>query len=82
MVTFPSTAFLLVLWEEKWRIGIKGWEDEEGMEKGDGVREKRDERMMEGGIRSEGEVSQQTQMTCSHSPQPVMSFLMTVARTD
>lgn len=48
-MAFPSAAFPLVLWEEKWRMGIKGREDEEGMEKGDGVSEKRDESMMEGG---------------------------------
>ena len=58
------------------RMGIKGREDEEGMEKGDGVREKRHERMMERGIRSRGDVPQQTHMTCSHSL--VMSFRMTV----
>lgn len=48
-MAFPSTAFLLVLWEEKWRMGIKGqWqEEEEGMKEGDGVREQLDERMME-----------------------------------
>lgn len=36
-------------------MGIKGWEDEEGMQKRDGVREKQDERMMEGGKRRERE---------------------------
>lgn len=59
---------------------LKGGRGEEGVEKGNGVREKRDERMMERGKRSEGEVSRQTHMTCSHSPQPVMSSLMTVTR--
>lgn len=71
-MALPSTAFLL----KKRRMGIKRREDEEGMEKGDGVREKRHERMMEGGKRSRGEVPQQTHMTCSHSP--VMTFRMTV----
>lgn len=71
-MALPSTAFLL----KKRRMGIKRREDEEGMEKGDGVREKRNERMMEGGKRSRGEVPQQTHMTCSHSP--VMTFRMTV----
>lgn len=59
-------------------MGIKRQEDEEGTEKEDGVREKRDERMMEGGKISEAEVSQQN----SYDLQPVMSFLMTVIRTD
>ncbi len=82
LVAFPFTAFPLVLWEEKCRMGIKGREDERGMEKGDGGREKWDERLMEGGRRSEEEEPQQTHMTCSHSLQPVMSFLMTLMRTD
>lgn len=37
-MAFPSTAFLLVLWDEKWRMGIK--EDEKGTEEEDGAREK------------------------------------------
>jgi len=39
-VAFLSTAFLLVLWDETWRMGIKEQEDEEGMQRGDGAREK------------------------------------------
>lgn len=40
LVAFLSTAFLLVLWVETWRMGIKEQEDEEGMQRGDGAREK------------------------------------------
>lgn len=40
-MAFPSTAFLLVLWEEKWRMGIR-WSEGE----------KLDERMTKGGERS------------------------------
>lgn len=58
-----------------WRMQLKGrrkrrWKKRE---------KRRGEKKMEGGKRSEGAVSH---MTCSHSPQPVMSFLMTVMRTD
>lgn len=59
-------------------MGIKGWEDEEGMEKGDQMKE----RWREGKKKVKGEVSQHTHTTCGHSLQPAMSFLMTVMRTD
>lgn len=64
-------------------LGKKNMEDAiKGQEKKEMEKKERNEgggKKMEGGKRSEGAVSH---MTCSHSPQPVMSFLMTVMRTD
>lgn len=58
---------------------IKGRKKRRARRKRRWKKKERNEEKKDGGKRSEGAVSH---MTCSHSPQPVMSFLMTVMRTD